>query len=169
MFACCCIATETCGIVLLRVGYQCSQHVRGFHGRLPHASTYCTSDWPRYWWLMEALPEIEVRSSPKTVHGEQATFVTKETLLSSALCFLQCRTPHHNSFIPTVSRVPNLQGTQIHLTFPLEIVVLGKLTFAQLVKKCPSPCMTIWSWVHVRPQLVPTYSLTNPVHTHISQ
>jgi hypothetical protein len=27
---------ETCGIVLLQVGYQCSQHVGGFHGRLPH-------------------------------------------------------------------------------------------------------------------------------------
>jgi hypothetical protein len=30
------VPTETCGIVLLRVGYQCSQHVGGFHGRLPH-------------------------------------------------------------------------------------------------------------------------------------
>jgi hypothetical protein len=36
VFTCCCIATETCGIVLLRVGYQCSQHLGGSHGRLPH-------------------------------------------------------------------------------------------------------------------------------------
>jgi hypothetical protein len=36
VFTCCCIATETCGIVLLRVGYQFSQHVGGFLGRLPH-------------------------------------------------------------------------------------------------------------------------------------
>jgi hypothetical protein len=35
VFTCCCIATETCGIVLLRIGYRCSQHVGGFHERLP--------------------------------------------------------------------------------------------------------------------------------------
>jgi hypothetical protein len=26
---------DTCGLVLLRVGYQCLQHVGGFHVRLP--------------------------------------------------------------------------------------------------------------------------------------
>jgi hypothetical protein len=35
VFTCCCIATETYGIVLLQIGYQCLQHVGGFHGRLP--------------------------------------------------------------------------------------------------------------------------------------
>jgi hypothetical protein len=32
----CCIATNTCRLVLLRIGYRCSQCVGGFHGRLPH-------------------------------------------------------------------------------------------------------------------------------------
>jgi hypothetical protein len=36
VFTCFSIASETCGTVLLRVGYQCSQHVGGFHRRLPH-------------------------------------------------------------------------------------------------------------------------------------
>jgi hypothetical protein len=36
LWECCCIATATCRLVLLRIGYRCSQHVAGFHGRLPH-------------------------------------------------------------------------------------------------------------------------------------
>jgi hypothetical protein len=32
---CWCIATYTCRLVLLRIGYRCSQRVGGFHGRLP--------------------------------------------------------------------------------------------------------------------------------------
>jgi hypothetical protein len=30
------IATNTCRLVLLRIGYRCSQHVEGFYGRLSH-------------------------------------------------------------------------------------------------------------------------------------
>jgi hypothetical protein len=36
LWECCCIATNTCRLVLLRIGYRCSQRVGGFHGRLPH-------------------------------------------------------------------------------------------------------------------------------------
>jgi hypothetical protein len=36
LWECCCIATNTCRLVLLRFGYRCSQRVGGFHGRLPH-------------------------------------------------------------------------------------------------------------------------------------
>jgi hypothetical protein len=31
-----CVETNTCRLVLLRIGYRCSQRVGGFHGRLPH-------------------------------------------------------------------------------------------------------------------------------------
>jgi hypothetical protein len=31
---CCCIATNSCRLVLLRIGYRCSQHVGEFHGGL---------------------------------------------------------------------------------------------------------------------------------------
>jgi hypothetical protein len=33
-----CIATNRCRLVLLRIGYRCSQHVGGFHGRLPQCN-----------------------------------------------------------------------------------------------------------------------------------
>jgi hypothetical protein len=34
-----CIVTNICRLVLLRIGYRCSQRVGGFHGRLPQALT----------------------------------------------------------------------------------------------------------------------------------
>jgi hypothetical protein len=45
VFTCCCIATETCEIVLLRVSYWCLQHVGGFHGRLPHHILLWKREW----------------------------------------------------------------------------------------------------------------------------
>jgi hypothetical protein len=38
LWECCCIATYTCRLVLLWIGYRCSQRVRRFDGRLPHYS-----------------------------------------------------------------------------------------------------------------------------------
>jgi hypothetical protein len=35
LWECCCIATDTCRLVLLRIGYRCLQPVGGFDGRLP--------------------------------------------------------------------------------------------------------------------------------------
>jgi hypothetical protein len=37
-----CIATSTCRLVLLRIGYQCWPHVGGFHGRLPQLYLQCS-------------------------------------------------------------------------------------------------------------------------------
>jgi hypothetical protein len=40
LWECCGIATNTCRLVLLGIGYRSSQHVGGFHGRLPHWYVY---------------------------------------------------------------------------------------------------------------------------------
>jgi hypothetical protein len=62
VFTCCCITTETCGIVLLRVAYQCSQHVGGFHRRLPQVLsahwTWCCRG------LNAGLDSVEYRKIP---------------------------------------------------------------------------------------------------------
>jgi hypothetical protein len=39
LWECCCIATNTCRLVLLRIGYRCSLRVGEFHGRLPQRYT----------------------------------------------------------------------------------------------------------------------------------
>jgi hypothetical protein len=39
-----CIATNTCRLVLLRIGYRCSQRVEGFHGRFPRLIYFCLTN-----------------------------------------------------------------------------------------------------------------------------